>query len=286
MANFKQFWGLHGSTVLTVVSIVCNIASPILSAFATPKALDAIADEDNKRYENYIAETDPSKPDNDPYTGLTVKEKVLIGGKYYIPSIACSLVGGACQIFAHAKDVKTINNMAAAYNALSISSQVFERVVSENVSEQKFAEMRAKRDEELPEMKTSKKEEKKYIKTEKEVSTGTEILDGRYGWFLDTFTGQKWWATIEMIDGAINDVNNHLNNGDYISVAEYQTYAQAHGVKGVTIVDYDWQRGFLRDANGDILRRFIDLPRADNNGIAYAPINYNLKPRDMRKIWD
>lgn len=281
MANFKQFWGAHGSTVLTIISIACNIAAPILSAFATPKALEAIEEEDNRRYDAHTQD-----PDNVPYQEMTTKEKVFKGAKYYIPALACTVVGSGCQIFAQAKNVKTINSMATAYNALSLSSQVFERVVSESVPEQKYAEIRAKRDAELPEQPVSKKEEKKYIKTEKEVSQGEEILDGRYGWFLDTFTGQKWFGTIEMIDGAINEVNNHLNNGDFISVAEYQTYAITHGVKGVSIVDYDWQRGFLRDANGDILRRYVDLPKADSNGIAYIPINYNLKPRDMKKIWN
>lgn len=287
MAKFKQFWGAHGSTVLTIISLVANIAAPILSAIATPKALEAIEEEDTRRFDEFINSVDPANPEaQKKYAGLTAKDKFLIGAKYYIPAAACTVVGGTCQIFAHAKDAKTISSMASAYNALSLSTQVFEKVVAESVPEQKYAEIRAKRDAELPEQAVSKKEEKVYRKLEENVSHGDEILDGRYGWFLDTFTGQKWWATIEMIDSAINEVNNHLNNGDFISIAEYLCYCQSKGVQGVTIVDYDYQRGFLRDANGDILRRYIDMPKADTNGIAYAPINYNLKPRYMNKIWD
>lgn len=274
------------SLVLTIFSCVCAVATPLLTLWAQPKATAACKQYEDELYEEYIK----AKEDNpeEEWVPLTRGEKIKKGIKYYIPAIATTVVGIGCTIGAHAKDQNTINQVVNYANAVTTGAAIFEKVTQEKVTSQKYDEIRAETNRRLPEnTDTSVKVNKNFISTKQLVDSLDE--DSRNGkcWFKDPVSGQLWWGSIVDIDKAIIEVNNELMSGDgYCTHAEFMLYAQANGVKGITIEPFFYDLVYVYRQAGDKLTRYVDMAKFDDErGIAYIDLDFNFKPavRDNKK---
>lgn len=250
MGGFKakliKTWAEHGSTILTGVSVVAAIVAPILSATATPKALKALEDAENKKYENYIADHDPD--DGVVYEPLTKWEKAKVMAKYYIPTAAVTITGIGASIGSEAKNQKAIANISTAYSILSTSSQLFEKKVAENVSADKLNKIRAD---------VAADEIKNHPKT---LLLNPNNDNDRLAWFKDDFSKAYFRSDTVTLERARNEINNTMLNEGFVSLNEWYILI------GIEPVEYGWEVGW-RSINlygGELMNFHIEYSALDD----------------------
>ena len=257
MGKFRNFWNAHGSTVLTILSVSSAIATPILSAMATPKALQAIKEAEEQHYEDYIRDVDPD--DGIEYIPLTTFQKVKVGIKHYITTIGVGLIGIVSSIGARAKDAKAINNITTAYNILSTSAQLFEQKVAENVTPDKLNKIRA----------AVAEEEIKGIEPPRQLYL--ESGDDKIAWFKDQFSKRFFRATTVKLETARNEINNTMLNEGFVSLNEW--YIQL----GLDPIDFGWDIGWHATIPGELMGFHVEYAAMDD-GTPCGLVQFNVEP--------
>lgn len=244
--NVKMVLSKHSPEILTGLGIAGMITTTILAVSATPKALDLIAEAEDK------------KIDNGHNEALTKVEVVKAAWKPYIPAAITCITSITCLIGASSVHSKRNAALATAYNLSTTALAEYKQKVIETVGEKKEQTIRGKVAEE---------------RIQKEPANPSTIIVSGNGntRCFDTITKRRFISDIETIKRIVNELNRKMINGeDYISLNEF--YYEL-GLDGVSIGD---------ELGWNVARGLIDLDfsaQLDTDGVPCIVIDYMVVPK-------
>lgn len=103
----------NGATILTIIGSIGLVATAVLTAMETPKALGLVADAENKKEDK-----------------LTKAETVVVVAKAYIPAISVGVASIACIFGANILNKKTQASLMSAY---SFADQMYKGYRKKNI---------------------------------------------------------------------------------------------------------------------------------------------------------
>lgn len=185
----------HSPKLLTVLGVVGFIGTVVMAVKATPKC-EQLFDE---------AETRLKESDDDAKLGK--KEAAKCFFKAYWPTIAMGVTSVGCFVASNYICGKREAVAAAAFGAAETSLKYFQDATLETVGEKTVDEIRAKvADRHLKEHPVPK---------EKEV-----IPEGKTLCF-DCYTGRYFESDMQTIREAVNNLNEQMLGGDFVSLNDF-----------------------------------------------------------------
>lgn len=244
--NVKMAVSKHSPEILTGIGIAGMITTTILAVKATPKALDLIAEAEEKKFDDGHEER------------LTRIETVKAAWKPYIPAAITGIASTACLIGASSVNVKRNAALATAYNLTSTALSEFKEATLETVGEKKEQLIRNKVAEER-------------IKKEP-VNPSTIVVSGNGNTrCFDTITKRRFISDIETIKKIVNELNRRMINGeDYISLNEFYYELGLDGINIGEELGWNVTRGLIE----------VDFSaQLDTDGIPCIVIDYTVMPK-------
>lgn len=263
MGKIKSFAKNHAGLIFFVLAEAASLASTLWMIDKAPKAQRAIADAENKKYMNYLANHTPDDPT--PYEPLTKIEKA----KAALPELAGPLLLEGVSIGLGVKSYSVMGNKIidaiATVNQLQTYTEIVDKAIEDNVSKEKYdkihkdiAEQNVRnRVPELP----------------KEVAD-----DGLYT-YIEPRSGQAFRATAEILRQGVLDFNEMMMNQDKGTLSELMMCWMNHGAKCLTLTP-DTDTWFWKaDHEKDWLRINGFDPITNDYGNPVASFRYNREPR-------
>jgi hypothetical protein len=244
--NIKMAVSKHSPEILTGVGIAGMITTTILAVRATPKALDLIAEAEEKKFNDGNEER------------LTRVEIVKAAWKPYVLPAITGVVSASCLIGANSVNAKRHAALATMCNLTSTAFTEFKEATLETVGEKKEQAIRRKVAEER-------------IKKEP-VNPSTIVVSGTGNTrCFDTITKRRFISDIESIKKIVNELNRRMINGeDYISLNEF--YYEL-GLDGVNIGD---------ELGWNVTRGLIEVDfsaQLDTDGVPCVVVDYMVVPK-------
>lgn len=184
----KLFVSRNGSTILTCMAGVGLVATAVLTAQATPKALTRVENAREEKGEE-----------------LTKVETVIAATPAYIPPILTGVATLACMFGANTLNKRQQASMASAYALLDTSYKEYKKKVEELYGEganDKVKEEIAK---------------DKYEESDIEPSDGMKL-------FYDDFSGRIFESTLEKVQAAEYNINRDLSTQGYATLNDFYGY--------------------------------------------------------------
>lgn len=192
--NIKFGITKHSPEILTGIGIAGMVTTTILAVKATPKALKLLEEEATEK--------------NIPKEDLTIKEKVKITWKCYIPAAVTCGTSIACLIGASSVNAKRIAAIATAYNISETALNEYREKVIETVGEKKEKLVRDKVAE-------------KHVQDRPVSNTEVIITEKGNTLCFDPISGRYFKSDMDKIKKAKNDINWRLLNDMYVSLNEF-----------------------------------------------------------------
>ena len=210
----------HSPEILTGIGIAGMITTTILAVKATPKALQLIAEAEDKKFDNGHGEA------------LTKVEVVKTAWKPYIPAAVTGVTSAMCLIGASKVSLKRNAALATAYK----------------LSETAFAEYKEKVVETIGEKKEKVVKEK--IAKEKvqnnPVSSREVIITGKGDTLcFDTLSGQYFKSDIDRIKRIENELNKRMMSEMYISLNEFYSEVGLRRTKLGDMMGWNLDKGLI-----------------------------------------
>lgn len=205
----KLFVGRNGSTILTGMAGVGLIATAVLTAKATPKALTRV---DNAR--------------NEKGEELTKLETVVAAAPAYIPPILTGVATLACMFGATTLSKRQQASLISAYALLDNSYREYKQKVTELYGEDADDNVK------------SEIAKDKYKESDIEPEDGMKL-------FYDEFSGRYFESTIENVQDAEYNINRDLSMRDYATLNEFYDYLGLIPIDGGD--DLGWSTGMNHD---------------------------------------
>lgn len=236
----------HSPEILTGLGIAGMITTTVLAVKATPKALDLIAEAEDKKFDNGHGEA------------LTKLEVVKVAWKPYIPAAITGVTSAACLIGASSVNSKRNAALATAYNLSATALSEYKEKVIETIGEKKENAIRDK----VAEERIAKEP----------VNQSAIIVSGKGNTrCFDTITKRRFTSDIESIKSIVNELNRRMINGeDYISLNDF--YYEL-GLDGSSIGD---------ELGWNVADGLIELDysaQLDTDGIPCIVIDYAIAPK-------
>lgn len=184
----KLFLSRNGSTILTCMGGVGLVATAVLTAKATPKAMT--------RMENAREEKGEE---------LTKVETVIAATPAYIPPIITGVATLACMFGANALSKRQQASMVSAYALLDSSFKEYKKKVVELYGEDAGNTVKAEIAKD------------KYEESPIEPEKGMKL-------FYDDFSGRLFESTIEKVQEAEYSINRNLSMYGYATLNEFYDY--------------------------------------------------------------
>lgn len=220
----KQFAKKRSPEILTGIGIAGMITTTILAVKATPKALQLIEEEKNRRTDKILEGMSPNEDENCwQVVKLKPIEVVKVAWKPYIPAVLLGASSVACLIGANSVHAR---RQAALYSAYKLSETAFTEYrdkVLETVGEETEKEVRDK-------VAKDKVEKNPASKTEIYMTGKGESL------FYDPISDRHFMSDIETIRKIVNDLNYAMGYGSEMYVSLSQLYDEL-GLKHTSISD-------------------------------------------------
>ena len=220
----KQFAKKRSPEILTGIGIAGMITTTILAVKATPKALQLIEEEKNRRTDKILEGMSPNEDENCwQVVKLKPIEVVKVAWKPYIPAVLLGSSSVACLIGANSVHAR---RQAALYSAYKLSETAFTEYrdkVLETVGEETEKEVRDK-------VAKDKVEKNPASKTEIYMTGKGESL------FYDPISDRHFMSDIETIRKIVNDLNYAMGYGSEMYVSLSQLYDEL-GLKHTSISD-------------------------------------------------
>ena len=194
----------HSPEILTGIGIAGMLSTVVLAVRATPKALIAIRDAENQKFNDQVdAGMDPEEVSDK----LTTIETVKATWKCYIPAAVTGGMATVCLIGASSVSAKRNAALATAYTIADAALRDYQEKVVETIGEKKEQAVR----EAIAKDKIERDpvETREIIITEKGNTRCYDAISGRY------FT-----SDIESIRRAENVLNKRLMDEMYVSLNE------------------------------------------------------------------
>lgn len=239
--DVKNVVGKHSPEILTGIGIAGMATTVILAVKATPKALDLIAEAEDKKDEE-----------------LTKLEVVKTAWKPYIPVAISGMVSAVCIVGATSVNVRRNAALATAYKIAETSLHEYHEKVIETIGEKKETAIRDK-------------VHKERI-TKNPVETSEIIMTGKGDTLcFDVISGRYFKSDIDKLRRVENELNALLLSQDYISLNEfYDEIGIAHTSVGD---DLGWNIG--RDG----LIKFHFGTQLSEDGTPCIVVDYGVAPR-------
>lgn len=220
----KQFTKERSPEILTGIGIAGMITTTILAVKATPKALQLIEEEKNRRTDKILEGMSPNEDENCwQVVKLKPIEVAKVAWKPYIPAVLLGASSVACLIGANSVHAR---RQAALYSAYKLSETAFTEYrdkVLETVGEETEKEVRDK-------VAKDKVEKNPASKTEIYMTGKGESL------FYDPISDRHFMSDIETIRKIVNDLNYAMGYGSEMYVSLSQLYDEL-GLKHTSISD-------------------------------------------------
>lgn len=210
----KLFLSRNGSTILTCIGGVGLVATAVLTAKATPKAMTRVEDAREKKGEE-----------------LTKVETVIAATPAYIPPIITGVATLACMFGANALSKRQQASLISAYALLDNSYKEYKKKVNEVYGEGANEHVK----EEIA--------KDKYEDSDIKPSEGLKL-------FYDDFSGRLFESTIEKVQEAEYNINRDLSMQGYATLNEFYDYLGLVPIEGgddlgwsaAMNFDYYWQQ--------------------------------------------
>lgn len=220
----KQFAKKRSPEILTGIGIAGMITTTILAVKATPKALQLIEEEKNRRTDKILEGMSPNEDENCwQVVKLKPIEVAKVAWKPYIPAVLLGASSVACLIGANSVHAR---RQAALYSAYKLSETAFTEYrdkVLETVGKETEKEVRDK-------VAKDKVEKNPASKTEIYMTGKGESL------FYDPISDRHFMSDIETIRKIVNDLNYAMGYGSEMYVSLSQLYDEL-GLKHTSISD-------------------------------------------------
>lgn len=195
----KMVVAKHSPEILTGFGIAGMVTTTVLAVRATPKALDIMAEEQERR---------KREGETEYYEKLPVKDVVKLTWKCYIPAAATCALSAACLIGAHNIHARRTAALATAYKLSETAIAEYREKVVETIGEKKEQAIREKVAKE---------------KIEKDPVTTKEVIITEKGNTLcyDVLSGRYFKSDIDKIKKAENVLNKKMMSEMYLSLNEF-----------------------------------------------------------------
>lgn len=234
----------HAPEILTGMGIAGMVTCTVLAVKATPKALELIEEEKEKKGDETL------KP----------VETVKAAWKPYIPAMA---VGGAsimCLIGATSVNTRRISALAAAYKLSETALDEYKAAALETLGEKKEKDIRDKVSE-------------NQIAANPVNESTVIVTGGGNSLCYDSISGRYFRSSIEKIRKVENQIERELLSSDYIALNDFY---DALGLEHIEIGDdigwrVDWIKSFeinfssqlTKEGEPAIVLEYEDMPRYD-----------------------
>ena len=205
----KLFVGRNGSTILTCMGGVGLIATAVLTATATPKAMTRVENAREEKGEE-----------------LTKAETMLAAVPAYIPPIITGVATLACMFGANMLNKRQQASLISAYALLDNSYKEYKKKVGELYGED--ADNNVK----------SEIAKDKYEESDLEPGDGMKL-------FYDEFSGRYFESTLEKVQEAEYNINRDLSMREYATINEFYEYLGLIPIDGGD--DLGWSTGMNFD---------------------------------------
>ena len=192
----KLFLSRNGSTILTCMGGVGLVATAVLTAKATPKAMARVEDAREEKGEE-----------------LTKAETAIAAAPAYIPPIITGAATLVCMFGANMLSKRQQASLVSAYALLDSSYKEYRNKVNDLYGEAADDNVKA-------EIAKDKYEES-------DIETNPELK-----LFYDEFSGRYFNSTIEKVQQAEYEINRDLNMRDYATVNEFYEYLDIEPIDG------------------------------------------------------
>lgn len=220
----KQFAKKRSPEILTGIGIAGMITTTVLAVKETPKALQLIEEEKDRRTDKILEGMSPNEDENCwQVVKLKPIEVAKVAWKPYIPAVLLGASSVACLIGANSVHAR---RQAALYSAYKLSETAFTEYrdkVLETVGEETEKEVRDK-------VAKDKVEKNPASKTEIYMTGKGESL------FYDPISDRHFMSDIETIRKIVNDLNYAMGYGSEMYVSLSQLYDEL-GLKHTSISD-------------------------------------------------
>lgn len=205
----KLFVGRNGSTILTCMAGVGLVATAVLTAQATPKAMTRVENARDEKGEE-----------------LTKFETAIAAAPAYIPPILTGVATLACMFGANALNKRQQASLASAYALLDTSYKEYRKKVGHLYGEDADKNIKA-------EIAKDKYEE-------------SDIQpEGDMKLFYDDFSGRIFESTIEKVQEAEYNLNRDLSMQGYATLNQFYDYLGLVPIDGGD--DLGWSAGMNFD---------------------------------------
>lgn len=205
----KSFVGRNGSTILTVMGGAGLIATVVLTAKATPKAMTRVENARKEKGEE-----------------LTKAETMLAAAPAYIPPFITGVATLGCIFGINMLSKRQQASLISAYALLDNSYKEYKKKVGELYGED--ADNNVK----------SEIAKDKYNESDIEPEDGMKL-------FYDEFSGRYFESTIEKVQDAEYNINRDLSMRDYATLNEFYEYLGLIPIDGGD--DLGWSTGMNHD---------------------------------------
>lgn len=222
----QQTMTKHSPEILTAVGIVGMVTTVVLAVKATPKALESIDKEINKKNKELVEEAKKNGETKcSQISKLDPVETVKVAWKPYIPAAITGVVSIGCLIGANSVNAKRNAALAATAQLTASTLAEYKKQVNETVDEETKKSI---------EDKVAKEKLKKNpVKEERPVREPEIILDTANHLCYDAGGNQYFRSDEQTIRAAINKLNSRMNGGEpYVSLNDL--YSEL-GIRGTDV---------------------------------------------------
>lgn len=212
LTGSKLFLKRNASTILTCAGAVGTVATTIMAAKATPKAVALIEEAKAEKKED-----------------LTTIEKVKVAGPVYIPTVLAGVSTVACILGANALSKRQQASLMSAYALLDNSYKEYKKKAQEISTNEVDIEKEIVKD----------KYEGEYGENKPDIADNKML-------FFDYFSNRYFESTIEDVQRAEYRVNRNMIMYEAVSLNEF------YDMLGVERVEYGDEMGWTRDMCNDL----------------------------------
>lgn len=188
LRHTKLFFSRNGSTILTCMGGVGLVATAVLTATATPKAMTRVDKAREEKGEE-----------------LTKVEVVIAAAPAYIPPVLTGLATLGCMFGANTLNKRQQASMASAYALVDTSFKEFKKKVGEVYGEDAVQKVQAEIAKD------------KYEESDIQPEDGMKL-------FYDDFSGRLFESTIEKVQEAEYNINRDLSMQGYATLNGFYDY--------------------------------------------------------------
>ena len=196
LRHTKLFISRNGSTILTCMGGVGLVATAVLTATATPKAMTRVENAREEKGEE-----------------LTKVEKVIAAAPAYIPPVLTGLATLTCMFGANTLSKRQQASLVSAYALLDTSYKEFKKKVEEVHGEGTVQNVQAEIAKD------------KYEEYDIQPEDGMKL-------FYDEFSGRYFESTMEKVQQAEYNINRDLNMQCYALLNDFYEYLGLIPIEG------------------------------------------------------